>query len=224
VPRLRTAAPRLRTPAPKDDKRRRILDAAVRVFARKGYFASRVSDVAKVAGIADGTIYLYFRNKDDVLVSLFDEVMSEHIGAAREELKDIKGAPARLRAIADRHLTLLGGNRDLAVVFQVELRQSTKFMEHFTATWLKDYFDVLGWVIVSGQREGTIRRDLRRKLAVHAFFGMLDEMVSSWVLSPKAYDLAALAPAVVDLFLAGASAKPRSKTNQSTSARAVRDA
>ena len=215
---------RQRSQAPKDDKRRRILDAAVKVFARKGYFASRVSDVAKAAGIADGTIYLYFRNKDDVLVSLFDEVMSEHIGAAREELRSIKGAPARLRAIADRHLTLLGGNRDLAVVFQVELRQSTKFMERFTATWLKDYFEVLGWVIVGGQREGTIRRDLRRKLAAHAFFGFLDEMVSSWVLSPKTYDLAALAPAVVDLFLAGASAKPRSKTSQTTSTRVARDA
>jgi TetR/AcrR family transcriptional regulator, fatty acid metabolism regulator protein len=216
--------PRQRAQAPKDDKRRRILDAAVRVFARKGYFASRVSDVAKAAGIADGTIYLYFKNKDDVLVSLFDEVMSEHIGAAREEIRAIKGAPARLRAIADRHLTLLGSNRDLAVVFQVELRQSTKFMERFTATWLKDYFDVVGMVIVGGQREGTIRRDLRRKLAAHAFFGMLDEMVSTWVLSPKAYDLAALAPAVVDLFLGGAAAKSRSSSTSATTPRALRDA
>jgi TetR/AcrR family fatty acid metabolism transcriptional regulator len=191
-----------------DDKRRRILDAAVKVFARKGYFASRVADVAGAAGIADGTIYLYFRTKDDVLVSLFDEVMAEHLTAARAELRAIRGAPARLRAIAERHLRLLGGNRDLAVVFQVELRQSTKFMERFTASWLKDYFALLQEVIEQGQREGTIRKQLSRTLAAKAFFGALDEMVTSWVLSRKGYDLAQLAGSVVDLFLAGASAKP----------------
>jgi TetR/AcrR family fatty acid metabolism transcriptional regulator len=192
--------PRTRT----DDKRQRILDAAVRVFARKGYFASRVSDVAKAAGIADGTIYLYFKNKDDVLVSLFDEIMSEHVEAGRREVGNIQGAPQKLLAIAQHHLRLLGGNRELAVVFQVELRQSTKFMARFTATWLKDYFDLLQGVIETGQREGTIRKELRRKLASHAFFGILDEMVTTWVLSPQEYDLAQLAGSAVDLFLYGA--------------------
>ena len=194
--------PRTRT----DDKRQRILDAAVRVFARKGYFASRVSDVAKAAGIADGTIYLYFRNKDDVLVSLFDGIMSEHVEAGRREVAATEGAHEKLLAIAQHHLRLLGGNRELAVVFQVELRQSTKFMARFTATWLKDYFDLLQGVIEAGQREGTIRKELRRKLASHAFFGVLDEMVTTWVLSPQEYDLAQLAGSAVDLFLYGAAA------------------
>lgn len=195
-----------------DDKRQRILDAAVRVFAQKGYFASRVSDVARRAGIADGTIYLYFQNKDDVLVSLFDEIMSEHVEAGRREVEAAGGrggAPAQLMAIAEHHLRLLGGNRELAVVFQVELRQSTKFMARFTATWLKDYFDLLQGVIEAGQREGTIRKELRRKLASHAFFGILDEMVTTWVLSPQEYDLPGLAAGAVDLFLHGAAAAPR---------------
>jgi TetR/AcrR family fatty acid metabolism transcriptional regulator len=194
--------PRART----DDKRQRILDAAVRVFARKGYFASRVSDVAKAAGIADGTVYLYFKSKDDVLVNLFDDVMSEHVEAGRREVSKAKGAPAKLQAIALHHLRLLGGNRELAVVFQVELRQSTKFMAQFTATWLKDYFDLLQGAIETGQREGTIRKELRRKLASHAFFGILDEMVTTWVLSPQEYDLPQLAGSAVDLFLNGAAA------------------
>jgi TetR/AcrR family fatty acid metabolism transcriptional regulator len=196
--------PRVKT----DDKRQRILDAAVRVFARKGYFASRVSDVAKAAGIADGTIYLYFRNKDDVLVCLFDEVMSEHVQAGRREVEAADGAPAKLRAIAEHHLRLLGGNRELAVVFQVELRQSTKFMARFTATWLKDYFDLLQEVIEAGQREGSIRKEVRRKLASHAFFGILDEMVTTWVLSPQEYDLPQLAAGAVELFLHGAAVPP----------------
>jgi TetR/AcrR family transcriptional regulator, fatty acid metabolism regulator protein len=187
-----------------DDKRSRILQAAVKVFARRGYFAARVADVARRAGVADGTIYLYFRNKEDLLVSLFDEVMSQHLEGKRRELEPGKPAPARLRAIAERHLGLLGRNRDLAIVFQVELRQSTKFMERFTATWLQDYFTLIAEVIEQGQREGTLRPDLPVKMATKAFFGVLDEMVTSWILSRKEYDLGALAGPVVDLFLRGA--------------------
>jgi TetR/AcrR family fatty acid metabolism transcriptional regulator len=192
--------PRRRT----DDKRQRILRAATRVFARKGYFASRVSDIARRAGVADGTIYLYFRNKDDILVSLFDEVMAEHIAKGRLEVEALSGARERLHAIAAHHLRLFGENQDLAVVFQVELRQSTKFMERFTASWFKDYLDLLTEVIEEGQRDGSLRPDLPRKLVAKAFFGALDEMVTSWILGRRDYDLGELAAPVVDLILKGA--------------------
>jgi TetR/AcrR family fatty acid metabolism transcriptional regulator len=196
---------RPRTP----DKRSRILEAAVRVFARKGYFGARVSDIAKAARVADGTIYLYFKNKEDILVSLFDEVMAEHVEKGRQELAAVQDAEARLRVIARHHLRLLGSNRDLAVVFQVELRQSTKFMERFTAGWLRDYLAIISEVIEEGQRDGTFRSDLSVKLATKAFFGALDEMVTSWILSPKDYDLVRQAAPVVDLFLHGAGAAER---------------
>jgi TetR/AcrR family transcriptional regulator, fatty acid metabolism regulator protein len=187
----------------RDDKRDRILKAAVRVFARKGYFAARVSDIAKKAGVADGTIYLYFRNKEDILVSLFDEVMAGHLDEARAELKAAPGPAARLLRIAEHHLRTLGENRDLAVVFQVELRQSTKFMERFTASWLQDYFQLLHGVIEEGQRAGIFRADLPKKVVAKAFFGALDEMVTSFILSGRDYDLSELASPVVDLFLRG---------------------
>src|SRR5688572_17297625 len=190
-----------------DDKRRRILDAAVVVFARKGYFRAKVQEIAKKAGVADGTIYLYFKGKEDILVSLFDELMSEHVARVRTELESAPDAPAKLRLLAEHHLRALGSDRDLAVVFQVELRQSTKFMERFTASWLKEYFDVLGQIIEQGQREGTIRPDLPKKLVANAIFGMLDESVTSWVVGRKDYDLAQLAPAVVDLLLRGVAAR-----------------
>ncbi len=187
-----------------DDKRQRILQAAVKVFARKGYFAAKVSEIAKRAGIADGTIYLYFRNKEAILVSLFDEIMAEHVEQGRRELARV-GTPAeRLRIVAERHLSLLGGNRDLAVVFQVELRQSTKFMKRFSASWLKDYFDLLDHAIEDAQQAGSLRSDLPRKLVARAFFGALDEMVTSWILADKDYDLARWAAPLVDLFLNGA--------------------
>jgi TetR/AcrR family fatty acid metabolism transcriptional regulator len=187
-----------------DDKRRRILQAAVSVFARKGYFSARVSEIAARAGVADGTIYLYFRGKEDILVSLFDEVMSEHVERARAEMQKVEDAPSRLRLLAQHHLRVLGADRDLAVVFQVELRQSTKFMERFTASWLGRYFDLVGSVIEQGQREGTLRTDLPRKLVTKAFFGTLDELVTSWVIGRKDYDLALLAGPAVDLLLRGA--------------------
>ena len=197
--------PRRRT----EDKRGRILRAAVKVFARKGYFAARVSEIARRAGVADGTIYLYFRNKEHILVSLFDEVMAEHVQKARQELAEVKGAPARLQRIAEHHLRVLGADRDLAVVFQVELRQSTKFMERFTASWLQDYFALVAQVIEEGQRQGTLRAELPRKLVTKAFFGMLDEMVTSWIIGRKDYDLGRLAAPVAELFLRGAAVPGR---------------
>jgi TetR/AcrR family transcriptional regulator, fatty acid metabolism regulator protein len=189
-----------------DDKRHRILQAATRVFARKGYFGARVSEIAERAGVADGTIYLYFKSKEDILVALFDEVMAEHLERGRGELSSIRGAAARLQAIAEHHLQLFGDNPDLAVVFQVELRQSTKFLERFTASWLQDYFALISSVIEEGQREGSLRADLPRKVVTKAFFGALDEMVTSWILGRRDYDLSRLASPVVELFLRGVAA------------------
>ena len=170
----------------KDDKRARILQAAVKMFARKGYFAARVSEIAKKAGVADGTIYLYFRSKEDLLVSLFDEVMAAHLEAGPRRAEG--RSRARPRACSPSPSTTcgsLGENRDLAVVFQVELRQSTKFMERFTASWLQDYFQLLYGVIEEGQRAGIFRADLPRKLVAKAIFGALDEMVTSFILSGR---------------------------------------
>jgi TetR/AcrR family transcriptional regulator, fatty acid metabolism regulator protein len=191
----------------KDDKRARILQAAVKVFARKGYFAARVSEIAKKAGVADGTIYLYFKGKEDILVRLFDEVMAEQSEEMARAIAPLPTAPDRLRAIAERHLRLLGTNRDLAVVFQVELRQSTRFMERFTASWLGDYLALITQTI---EQEGAFRADLNKKVATKAFFGALDEMVTSWIIGGKGYDLAQLALPVVDLFLRGAAAPRKS--------------
>ncbi len=187
-----------------DDKRQRILQAAVKVFARKGYFAAKVSEIAKRAGVADGTIYLYFRNKEDILVSLFDEIMAEHVAEGRQALARATTPAERLRVVAERHLGLLGRNRDLAIVFQVELRQSTKFMKRFSASWLRDYFALLDDAIEEAQNDGTLRADLPRKLVTRAFFGALDEMVTSWILADKEYDLVRWAAPLVDLFLNGA--------------------
>jgi TetR/AcrR family fatty acid metabolism transcriptional regulator len=192
-----------------ENKRERILQAATRVFAREGYFSARVAEIARRARVADGTIYLYFRNKEHILTSLFDEIMAEHVEAARRETRGIADASQALGAIAEHHLGLLGGNRDLAVVFQVEFRQSTQFMDRFTRTWFGTYLDLLAEVIGRGQVAGTIRDDLPPRLIARAFFGALDEMVTSWILSKRKGQLRAMAAPVVELFLGGAAAGGR---------------
>ena len=186
------------------ERREAILAAALDEFSSRGFEAARLEDVARRAGVAKGTIYLYFRGKEDILVRLFDEVMSEHIVQAREAVRALPSAPERLLAIAERHLAVLGGNRDLAAIFQVELRQSTRFMERFTVSWLRDYFALLDEVMEAGQRDGTLRADVNRKIAAKMLFGALDETVTSWLLSEKQYRLKDLAGPVVDLFLRGA--------------------
>src|SRR6188508_1332764 len=129
--------------APAGEKRDLILRAATKVFAQNGFFQSQVADVARVAGVAAGTVYLYFRSKDDLLVSIFDRTMKDAIAEGRAALAGIADPSERLRRIARLHLARLGRDRDLAVVVQVELRQSIKFMERFSSTHLQDYLNII---------------------------------------------------------------------------------
>src|SRR5687767_13082499 len=136
------------------DKREAILRAAIRVFAHNGYFNSKVADIASEAGVADGTVYLYFKSKEEILHSIFDRSMEEAIAAGKKELKGISDPREKLRAIAHLHLERLGADRDLAVVFQVELRGSTKFMEEFSAAGFAEYLNLIRTSIEDGQRIG----------------------------------------------------------------------
>src|ERR671929_1699507 len=140
--------------APVGDKREAILRAATRVFARNGYFNSKVADIARDAGVADGTVYLYFKSKEEILHSIFDRSVEEALGAARKQIESVSDPKEKLRQIALLHLERLGADRDLAVVFQVELRGSTKFMEEFSAAAFAEYLDLLQKILEEGQRSG----------------------------------------------------------------------
>lgn len=190
------------------DKREAILKAATRVFARNGYFQSQVADIARAAGVAAGTVYLYFRSKDDLLVSLFERTMREAIDEGRVALDGIYDPRERLMRIAQLHLERLGRDRDLAVVFQVELRQSTKFMERFSSSYLRDYLGQIRDTLAQGQQSGHFRRDLNPTVAAKIFFGALDEMATNWILSRRRYSLVAQAETIVDLFVNGVAHRP----------------
>src|SRR3954447_19096664 len=153
------------------DKREAILRAATKVFATNGYFSSKVADIAQEAGVADGTVYLYFKSKEEILHSIFDRSMEEAITAGRQEIAEIQDPREKLRRIARLHLERLGMDRDLAVVFQVELRGSTKFMEEFSAAGFAEYLSMIRNVIVEGQAAGVFRAELNAKVAAKVFFG-----------------------------------------------------
>lgn len=194
---------RLARPSPDVDKRQLILDAATHVFAERGFFAAQVADIARRAGIASGTVYLYFKSKDDLLISLFDRTMQEAIRDGREALESVADPTDRLRRIAHMHLERLGRDRDLAIVFQVELRQSTKFMARLSATRLRSYLGIIRDTIAEGQAQGVFRANVPATLGAKMFFGALDEMATNWILSDRKYALIDDADGVVDLFLYG---------------------
>ena len=162
-----------------------------------------LADVARRAGIAAGTVYLYFRSKDDILISLFDRTMQDAIRDGRESIADVTDPIDRLRRIARLHLERLGRDRSLAVVFQVELRQSTKFMARLSATRLRTYLGIIRDTIAEGQAAGVIRASIAPTLAAKVFFGALDEMATNWILSSREYALADDADDVVNVLLYG---------------------
>lgn len=198
---------RISRPTPDADKRELILDAATRVFAARGYFSSQVADIARGAGIAAGTVYLYFRRKDDILVSLFDRTMNGALRDGQTLLDTVVDPVDRLRRLAHMHLERLGRDRELAVVFQVELRQSAKFMARLSASKLRSYLGIIRETIAEGQVSGRIRSEISPTLAAKVFFGALDEMATNWILSERTYPLAGDADQVVDILLHGVTSK-----------------
>jgi len=198
-----TASPALANVNRNRDKYQRILDAAVAVFAEKGFFVSRISDIADRADVADGTVYLYFRNKDEILATAINTAFDGFMRTARAELEKLGTPSERLRRLAFLHLQALGANRNMAVVFQMELRQSTRFLSEFSHEHLIEYFNLVRQSISDGKAGGEFRSDLPEKIAANCFFGAIDEMVTSWVLSGKDYPLTNVTDPLLDILLNG---------------------
>jgi TetR/AcrR family transcriptional regulator, fatty acid metabolism regulator protein len=187
-------------------KPQQIIEAAVKVFARQGYYNSRVSDIAREAGIAAGTIYLYFRTKDDILVTLFKEKMAQFVAAAGKAVAQEASAEAKVRRLVSLHFRMLEANPELAEVVQVELRQGHKFFRGAFAEEVGAYFDLIGAILEEGVAQGQFRRELPVKAATKMLFGAMDQMATSWVLGRRRYPLGQAAGTVADLFLRGVAA------------------
>jgi len=187
------------------DKPQQIVDAAIRVFARNGYYNSRVSDIAREAGIASGTIYLYFRTKEEILVTLFREKMAAFVAHLRREIAGETDPVAKIRRLVELHFTVLEQSPALAEVVQVELRQGHKFFRGASAHEVSAYFELIGSVLEEGVAAGRFHADLPVKIATKILFGAMDQMATSWVLGKRGYRLVDTADAVATIFLKGVS-------------------
>jgi len=170
-------------PAADPEKRKRLLLSAVRTFGRRGFHEAKIAEIAAEAGVAEGTVYLYFRNKEDLLGCVFDETMDEVLAEARAVRHAGGTAAEKLVRLVGLHLGFVGQDRDLASVFQIELRRSARLVERFSRSKLVEYFRLLDGVLKEGIASGELRRDLEPRLAVRILFGAADEILSEWLLS-----------------------------------------
>jgi len=187
-----------------NEKHHRIIEAATKVFAKNGFYQSKIAQIAKEAGVADGTIYIYFENKDDILISLFEEQMKAVLDNMSLQITKIDDPAEKLEIFASTHLGLIEKNKDMAEIIQVELRQSGKFMKEYKNERFLEYLDIIGDIISEGQKRGLFRKDVIPGVAKRAFFGALDEVSRFWVLSSrKQYDIRTVAKQISGFFLNG---------------------
>ncbi|MFN2747724.1 MULTISPECIES: TetR/AcrR family transcriptional regulator [Bacillus] len=187
----------------KRPKYMQIIDAAVIVIAENGYHQAQVSKIAKQAGVADGTIYLYFKNKEDILISLFKEKMGQFIEQMNEEMKAKNSATEKLSLFIKKHFQLLSSDRHLAIVTQLELRQSHRELRLKINEILKGYLMILEDIITEGKEAGEFKKSLDVRLAKQMIFGTVDETVTTWVMNDQKYDLPHLADSIHELLIHG---------------------
>jgi TetR/AcrR family transcriptional regulator, fatty acid metabolism regulator protein len=187
----------------KQEKYVQILDAAQKVMAENGFHGSQVSKIAKEAGVADGTIYLYFKNKEDILISLFRDRLGDLVEMFNQSIRETNSADEALRQICEIHFTQLEQNVDLAYVTQIELRQSSLELRKAIGLAVKPYIELIEHILEQGMKEKTFRADLDIKLTRLLVFGAMDEVVTSWLISGRKYSLSAQVDKTVDFFLRG---------------------
>ncbi len=193
------------------EKRPRILDAAIEVFAERGFYRARIADIAERAKVAEGTIYNYFHNKDEVLITIFEEKMMELISGLRAELVGVDDPLQQVRVFSRYHFRQVEDHRALAEVLQVELRLSHKFLKEYRPRRLWEYLNIFADIVRRGQERGVVVAEADPQLLSWAFFGAMDELAIQWVLSKKPrFSLDAAASAVAEVFVHGIASGPSS--------------
>lgn len=185
----------------KQEKFEMILDAAQKVIAENGFHGAQVSKIAKEAGVADGTIYLYFKNKEDILISLFENRLGKLVEMFNASIRESDTAEQALAKVCEIHFSELENNVDLAYVTQIELRQSSLELRKAIGLSVKPYIQLIEHIVQKGIAEKSFRPELDPKLTRHLIFGGLDEVVTSWLISGRKYSLSAQVDKTVDFFL-----------------------
>jgi TetR/AcrR family fatty acid metabolism transcriptional regulator len=193
----------INTKEKKNDKYDRILDAAVKIFADQDFFQSTISQIAREAGVADGTIYLYFKNKDDILIQFFRHKTKQVFERFREAVDQGNDAIEKLRNLLQSHLAEFQSDRNLAVVYQTETHRINRLAEEPIKEMSKMYLDLVTEIIEQGQEEGSVRKDLYSWLVKRFIIGAVDEVINTWLHSKTSYDLVSMTDPLMALFVRG---------------------
>lgn len=193
----------IRTRAKSNDKYHRILEAAVKVFAKQGFYESTIAQIAREAGVADGTIYLYFKNKDDILVQFFEFKTKQVFDRFQKIVSKSDNALEKLTQLIRRHLNEFERDRNMAVVYQSETRRNSPLVKEQIRQMSKMYLDIVAEIVEQGQVEGCFRKDLYLGLVKRYILGAVEEVISTWIRSGGKYDLVAMADPLVDLLIRG---------------------
>lgn len=174
----------------REAKKRYILAAASRVFARKGFFNTRISDIARECSMADGTLYIYFKSKDDILISIFEEKMEYFLQRFREKLSSSPdSAQDQLKDFVTEYFALAKEFPDFAEVITVELRQSSKFIKEYSNEKFFEFLKIIQSIIERGIRKGEIDKGINPQIAARSIFGIMDEMILMWSLAKNKYNI-----------------------------------
>ena len=185
------------------DKKSRILQAAGQVFAQNGFSQSTIAMIAKNAGVADGTIYLYFKNKEELLTQFFENKMRVIFEKFLEAVSGADSAEEKLRNLIRMHFAEFQKDKDMAVLYQVETHSNVRMAEDQIREMSKMYMDIISLIVEQGQEQGLIRKDLYLSLVKRMIIGSLDEVINTWIHSEGKYDLVSMADPLVDLILNG---------------------
>jgi TetR/AcrR family fatty acid metabolism transcriptional regulator len=187
-----------------NEKYEAILKAAVKVIGQAGYHNAPISKIAREAGVADGTVYLYFKNKEDILISILRETIGTIVDRIQEELKLAKGdASESLKRLITVYFEIFGGDPDLAMFTQVHLRQSNAEMRKQIGDIIRPYYQIIDQIIAMGIESGVFRENMDRRIARRMIFGTMDETVTAWILTGAKYDLQSLIIPVYDVMTGG---------------------
>lgn len=187
-----------------ENKHSKIISAATKVFAKKGFFTARISDIAKEAKVADGTIYLYFNNKYDILLSVFEEEVGKIVARTDKLLIKEEDPKKMLEIYTVQHLKAMKKNKNLAEVIQIELRQTNKVIKDYRNTKFSEYIGIIANIVKQGQEEGLFRPEIKPDVAKRIYFGALDEVSRVWNASLEThYTVEDVADQVLSMFLTG---------------------
>jgi TetR/AcrR family fatty acid metabolism transcriptional regulator len=191
------------------EKYNKILEAAVKVFAANGFFQSTIAQIAREAGVADGTIYLYFKNKDDILFQFFNYKTKQVFQQFSEAVELADNPIDKLRNLVRSHLKAFQQDRDMAILYQTETHKYKRIADDRIKEMSKMYLDIISDIIEQGQQEGCIRKDLYLGLVKRFIVGSVDEVINTWLHADGQYELVSMADPLIELFIRGIGSRER---------------